>query len=150
LLHLLHLVLVALVSAFVVLLASIATVFAFVADPCICCTPNPVIILHTPRDFTCAFVATDFAFSASSHIFAAFLLHIYCIMGSSDVEKLSDILHFPDWAMQMEALLEKELWDTVTGDESHPTSGSNSKAMKAYVCKQKLAKAKIILHLDKS
>jgi hypothetical protein len=72
-------------------------------------------------------------------------------MGSSDVEKLSDTSHFSDWAMQMEALLEeKELWDIVTGDEPLPTSGPNSKAMKAYVRKQKLAKAKIILHLDKS
>jgi len=53
--------------------------------------------------------------------------------------------------MQMEALLkEKELWDTVTGDKPLPTSGPNSKAMKAYVRKQKLAKVKIILHLDKS
>ena len=44
-------------------------------------------------------------------------------MGSSDIEKLSDTTHFPDWAMQMEALLEeKELWDVVTGDEPLPTS----------------------------
>jgi len=51
----------------------------------------------------------------------------------------------------MEALLEeKELWDVVTGDEPLPTSGPNSRAMKAYVQKQKLAKAKIILQLNKS
>lgn len=72
-------------------------------------------------------------------------------MGSSDIEKLSDTTHFPDWAMQMEALLEeKELWDVVTGDEPVPTTGPTSKAMKNYVRKQKSARAKIILHLHKS
>jgi hypothetical protein len=51
----------------------------------------------------------------------------------------------------MEALLEeKELWDIVTGTEPIPTTGPNLKAMKAYVWKGKVAKAKIILHLDKS
>jgi len=73
-------------------------------------------------------------------------------MGSgSGIDKLSDSSHYPDWAMQMEALLEeKELWDIVTGTEPVPTTGPNSKAMKAYVQKGKVAKAKIILHLDKS
>jgi hypothetical protein len=73
-------------------------------------------------------------------------------MGSgSGIDKLSDSLHYPDWAMQMEALLEeKELWDIVTGTEPVPTTGPNSKAMKAYVRKGKVAKAKIILHLNKS
>jgi len=71
-------------------------------------------------------------------------------MGSgSGIDKLSDSSHYPDWAMQMEALLEeKELWDIVTGTEPVPTTGPNSKAMKAYV--RKVVKAKIILHLDRS
>jgi hypothetical protein len=45
-------------------------------------------------------------------------------MGSgSGIDKLSDSSH-PDWAMQMEALLEeKELWDIVTGTEPVPTPG---------------------------
>ena len=73
-------------------------------------------------------------------------------MGSgSSIDKLSNSSHYPDWAMQMEALLdEKELWDIVTGTEPVPTTGPNSKTMKAYVRKGKVAKAKIILHLDKS
>jgi hypothetical protein len=73
-------------------------------------------------------------------------------MGSgSGIDKPSDSLHYPDWAMQMGALLEeKELWDIVTGTKPVPTTGPNLKAMKAYVWKGKVAKAKIILHLDKS
>jgi hypothetical protein len=73
-------------------------------------------------------------------------------MGSgSSIDKLLDSLHFPDWDMQMEALREeKELWDIVTGTEPVPTTGPNLKAMKAYIWKGKVAKAKIILHLDKS
>lgn len=73
-------------------------------------------------------------------------------MGSgSSVDKLDDSTSFTDWAMQMEALLEeKELWDVVSGTEIAPTTGPNSKASKAFARKLKLAKAKIILHLDKS
>jgi hypothetical protein len=73
-------------------------------------------------------------------------------MGSgSGIDKLSDSSHYPDWAMQMEALLEeKELWDIVTGTKPVPTTSPNSKAMKAYIRKGKVAKVKIILHLDKS
>jgi hypothetical protein len=73
-------------------------------------------------------------------------------MGSgSGIDKLSDSSHYPDRAMQMEALLEeKELWDIVTGTKPVPTTGPNSKAMKAYVQQGKVTKAKIILHLDKS
>lgn len=70
---------------------------------------------------------------------------------SSGIDKLDDSTHYPDWAMQMEALLEeKELWDVVTGDEPPPTTGPNSKSYKAYHRKAKLAKAKIILHLAPS
>jgi hypothetical protein len=73
-------------------------------------------------------------------------------MGSGSViKKLSDSSHYPDWAMQMEALLEeKELWDIVQGTEHVPNTGPNSKPMKSYIRKGKVAKAKIILHLDKS
>ena len=65
-------------------------------------------------------------------------------MGSdSTVEKLSDSSHYPDWAMQMEALLEeKELWDIVQGTEHVPNTGPNSKPMKSYIQKEKLQKQK--------
>jgi len=55
-------------------------------------------------------------------------------MGSgSGVDKLSDTSHFPDWATQMEALLEeKELWDTVIGNDPIPATGPNLKPMKSY------------------
>jgi hypothetical protein len=80
------------------------------------------------------------------------MLSICCIMGSGSViKKLSDSLHYPDLAMQMEALLEeKELWDIVQGTEHVPNTGPNLKPMKSYIQKGKVAKAKIILHLNKS
>ena len=71
--------------------------------------------------------------------------------GSSIDNLLSDSSHYPDWDMQMEALLEKkELWDIVAGTEPVPITGPNLRAMKAYIQKEKCVKAKIILHLDKS
>ena len=73
-------------------------------------------------------------------------------MGSGPIiEKLSDSSHYPNWAMQMEALLEeKELWDIVQGTEHVPSTDPNLKPMKSYIWKGKVVKAKIILHLDKS
>ena len=49
-------------------------------------------------------------------------------MGSgSGVDKLSDTSHFPDWATQMEALLEeKELWDTVIGNGPIPATDTHT------------------------
>jgi hypothetical protein len=64
------------VLAFVAPLAFVATVIAFVADPCICCNPNPVTISRTSRDFIRAFVATDFAFVASSRVLLLFPLYL--------------------------------------------------------------------------
>lgn len=65
-------------------------------------------------------------------------------------EKLSDT-NYAEWSMQMEALLEEQdLWDVVSGVETRPLFGPNSKQVKAFVRKQRLARAKIILHLSTS
>ena len=51
----------------------------------------------------------------------------------------------------MEALLdEQDLWDVVNGTETMPNFGPNSKAVKAFVRKQRLARAKILLYLSNS
>ena len=51
----------------------------------------------------------------------------------------------------MEALLiEKDLWDVVDGTEAHPLGSANSKAIHAFVKKQQVAQAKIILHIEAS
>jgi gag-polypeptide of LTR copia-type len=51
----------------------------------------------------------------------------------------------------MEALLvEKGLWDVVDGSEHRPAGSDNSKAVHAYVKKQQVARAKIILHIEPS
>ena len=51
----------------------------------------------------------------------------------------------------MEVLLEKkELWTVVSGGETMPHTGPNSKGVKAFIQKQCLARAKIILHLNNS
>ena len=48
----------------------------------------------------------------------------------------------------MEALLEEQdLWDLISGAETAPTTGLNSKVTKAFHRNQRLARAKIILHL---
>lgn len=61
-------------------------------------------------------------------------------MGSgSIIENLSDGLHYPDWVMQMEALLEeKELWDIVQGTEHVPNTGPNSKLVSLIFRRGKL------------
>ncbi|KAG2072546.1 hypothetical protein BDR04DRAFT_1013068, partial [Suillus decipiens] len=65
-------------------------------------------------------------------------------------EKLNDT-NYAEWSMQMEALLEEQdLWGVVKGVETRPLLGPNSKQVIAFVCKQKLARAKIILHLSTS
>ena len=39
-------------------------------------------------------------------------------MAKSRIDKLNDIIHYSDWAIQVEAFLEeKEVWDIVSGDE---------------------------------
>jgi len=68
----------------------------------------------------------------------------------SGIDRLSDSSHYPDWAMQMEVLLEEKLWDIVMGTEPVPTTGPNLRGMKAYVWKEKSVKAKIILPLGES
>jgi len=71
-------------------------------------------------------------------------------MPDSSFEKLND-MNYADWKIKMEALLEeKELWDVVSGNEVTPTTGPNSKTTKAFLRKQRLARAKIILHVENS
>ncbi len=75
-------------------------------------------------------------------------------MTSADVldgiEKLNDG-NYLDWAWGMEALLtRKELWDVVSGDETKPIGSLGSKVVKAFVKKQKMARAEIILHVSTS
>jgi hypothetical protein len=39
-------------------------------------------------------------------------------MAKSRIDKLDDIIHYSDWAIQVEGFLEeKEVWDIVSGDE---------------------------------
>ena len=71
-------------------------------------------------------------------------------MPDSLFEKLNN-MNYADWRIKMEALLkEKELWDVVSSDEVIPTTGPNSKTTKAFLQKQRLARAKIILHVENS
>ena len=71
-------------------------------------------------------------------------------MPSESVDRLND-LNYADWRIKMEALLdEKELWDVVSSDETMPLFGPNSKAVKTFKRKQRLAQAKIILHVENS
>ena len=65
-------------------------------------------------------------------------------------EKLDDT-NYVEWSIQMEALLdEQDLWDVVNGTETMPNLGPNSKAVKAFIRKQRLARAKILLYLSNS
>jgi hypothetical protein len=65
-------------------------------------------------------------------------------------DRLNDT-NYADWRIKMEALLEeKELWDVVSGDETMPATGPNSKLAKAFRRKQRLAHAKIILNVESS
>jgi hypothetical protein len=59
--------------------------------------------------------------------------------------------NYDDWKLQMEAhLVEKELFGIINGTEELPTAGPNSKAMRTYLQKQRLARAKIILAVEPS
>ena len=65
-------------------------------------------------------------------------------------EKLNE-KNYADWRYMMEALLiEKDLWDIVEGTEVRPAGSVNSKAVRAFVKKQQVARAKIILHIEAS
>ena len=65
-------------------------------------------------------------------------------------EKLND-KNYADWHYMIEALLvEKDLWDVVDGTDVCPTGSVNLKAVHAFVKKQQVAQAKIILHIELS
>jgi hypothetical protein len=65
-----------------------------------------------------------------------------------DFEKLNDT-NYIDWSCLMEAhLTRKELWEVVDGTESKPTGSVNSKLMKTWTKRQRLAHAEIILHVE--
>jgi hypothetical protein len=71
-------------------------------------------------------------------------------MPETTFEKLNE-KNYPDWRYMMEALLvEKDLWDVVDGTEARPLGSANSKAVRAFVKKQQVARAKIILHIEAS
>jgi gag-polypeptide of LTR copia-type/Zinc knuckle len=71
-------------------------------------------------------------------------------MPENQFEKLNE-KNYVDWRYMMEALLvEKDLWDVVDGTEGRPAGSDNSKAVRAYVKKQQVARAKIILHIEPS
>jgi len=59
--------------------------------------------------------------------------------------------NYDDWKILMEALLEeKGLFGVVSGRDVIPTTGPNSKGVKTFLEKQRLARAKIILAIDPS
>jgi hypothetical protein len=71
-------------------------------------------------------------------------------MPDPSFEKLNES-NYADWRYLMEALLvEKDLWDVVDGSETRPAGSDNSKAVRAFVKKQQLARSKIILNIEKS
>jgi Domain of unknown function (DUF4219) len=66
-------------------------------------------------------------------------------VGDSLFLKLSDS-NYDDWKYQMEAYLTtKDLWDIVDGTEEKPAGSASSKAVKAWIKRQRLAHAEIIL-----
>jgi hypothetical protein len=79
---------------------------------------------------------------------------LFAIRPENQFEKLNE-KNYVDWHYMMEALLiEKDLWedlwDIVDGTMGHPTGSDNSKAVRAYVKMQQVARAKIILHIQPS
>ena len=59
--------------------------------------------------------------------------------------------NYDDWKLQMEAYLEeKELFGFLDGTQVAPTTGPNSKSMRTYQQKQRLARAKLILAVEPS
>src|SRR5882724_2830204 len=64
--------------------------------------------------------------------------------------KLNDA-NYADWHYMMVAtLVEKDLWDIVDGSLTCPIGSPNHKAVKAFMKKQQLAHAKIILSIESS
>src|SRR5882724_8149214 len=64
--------------------------------------------------------------------------------------KLNDS-NYADWHYIMAAtLVEKDLWDVVDGSLTRPVGSPNHKAMRAFMKKQQLARAKIILSIEVS
>jgi gag-polypeptide of LTR copia-type/Domain of unknown function (DUF4219) len=75
---------------------------------------------------------------------------ISLIMPSLPFDKLNET-NYDDWKIQMEALLEeKGLFGIVSGRDIMPTTGPNSKGVKTFLGKQRLARSKIILSIDPS
>ena len=71
-------------------------------------------------------------------------------MPSLPFDKLNET-NYDDWKIQMEALLEeKGLFGVVSGRDIMPTTGSNSKGVKTFLEKQRLARSKIILAIEPS
>ena len=71
-------------------------------------------------------------------------------MPSLPFDKLNET-NYDDWKIQMEALLEeKGLFGVVSGRDILPTTGPNSKGVKAFLEKQHLARSKIILAIEPS
>ena len=71
-------------------------------------------------------------------------------MPSLPFDKL-DETNYDDWKIQMEALLEeKGLFGIVSGRDIMPTTGPNSKGVKTFLEKQRLARSKIILAIHPS
>jgi hypothetical protein len=54
----------------------------------------------------------------SPFAFVASYFSVWLTMAKSRIDKLDDIIHYSDWAIQAEGFLEeKEVWDIVSGDE---------------------------------
>ena len=71
-------------------------------------------------------------------------------MPSLPFDKLNET-NYNDWKIQMEALLEeKGLFGIVSGQDIMPTTGPNSKGVKTFLEKQRLACSKIILAIHPS
>jgi hypothetical protein len=71
-------------------------------------------------------------------------------MPSLPFDKLNET-NYDDWKIQMEALLEeKGLFGVVSGRVIMPTTGPNSKGVKTFLEKQRLARSKIILAIEPS
>jgi hypothetical protein len=71
-------------------------------------------------------------------------------MGPLPFDKLNES-NYDDWKLQMEAYLEShDLFGVTDGTEDEPTTGENSKTMKAYRQKRRQARAKIILAVEPS
>jgi hypothetical protein len=72
-------------------------------------------------------------------------------MPSEPYIRLDNSGNYSNWKVYMKAeLISKDLWDYVDGSISRPTGTDNSKAVKSFVSKSRMACAVIIKHLDPS